>query len=190
MKPVSGRKKASAHNNHRIFGRTLHEYRLLLVIPFSKPNPFRQGVNMTISIARDKACAVKSLRNLLERFPQSHYHPLYFTSAGHSTVYVTMIRNFKRESLLSDTKDIIQVTRLKEEPQHLQDWPDYRRKGYNCLIDGSQPPTGCILTPPDLIHDALADIREHNLSQSIIALPPVSTHTRLSLILHLIRVSK
>ena len=45
---------------------------------------------MTISAASDEACAVKSLRNLLEQFPKSHSHPLFSDSAGTlNRIYVT-----------------------------------------------------------------------------------------------------
>ena len=143
---------------------SLQEDRLLLVLPSSKTDPFRRGVTLTISAARDEAFAVKSLRNLLERFPKSHYHPLFSTSAG------TFNRTYVTRKL---HEGIIQVIRLEEEPQHPQDWLDYRRKRYNCLVDGSQTPTGCILTPPPIGYiTRLADIREHNLSHQEYPLLP------------------
>ena len=59
---------------------------------------------------------------------------------------------------------ITQVILLGEGLQHLQGWPDYRTKRYNCSGDGSQIPIGSILIPPlsgYITH--LADIRDHNL---------------------------
>ena len=61
---------------------SLQEDRLLLVLPASKTDPFRQEVTLTISAACDEACAVKSLRNLFEQFPKSHYSPLFSSPAG------------------------------------------------------------------------------------------------------------
>ena len=37
---------------------------------------------MTILAACNEACAVKSLRNLFERFPKFHYRPLFSSPAG------------------------------------------------------------------------------------------------------------
>ena len=96
----------------------------------------------------------------------------YPPQLGHSTVHM-LLGNFMRESISWVTEGIIQVTRLEEKPQHPQDWLDYRRKRYNCLVDGSQTPTGCILTPPPIGYiTRLADIREHNLSHQEYPLLP------------------
>ena len=74
----------------RFLQMTLQEDRLLLVLPSSKTDPFRRQMTLTISAARDEACVVKSLRNFFERFPKSHYHPLFSTSAGtFNRTYVT-----------------------------------------------------------------------------------------------------
>ena len=74
----------------RFLQMTLQEDRLLLVFPSSKTDPFRRQMTLTISAARDEACVVKSLRNFFERFPKSHYHPLFSTSAGtFNRTYVT-----------------------------------------------------------------------------------------------------
>ena len=69
---------------------SLLEDRLFLVLPASKTDPFRRGVTLTIPAATDEACAVKSLRNLFERFPKAYYQPLFPTRAGtFSRNYVT-----------------------------------------------------------------------------------------------------
>ena len=66
------------------------EDRLFLVLPASKTDPFCQGVTLIISAATDDACAVKSLRNLFERFPKAYYQPLFATCAGtFSRSYIT-----------------------------------------------------------------------------------------------------
>ena len=53
-----------------------------VVLPTSKTDPFHQGVTLTILVACDEACIVKSLRNFFERFPKSHYRPLFSSPAG------------------------------------------------------------------------------------------------------------
>ena len=69
---------------------SLSEDRLFLVLPASKTDPFRRGVTLTISAAADEACAIKSLRNLFERFPKAHHQPLFSNLAGtFSRNYVT-----------------------------------------------------------------------------------------------------
>ena len=54
----------------------------LFLVPASKTDPFRRGVTLTISAVAEEACAIKSLRNLFERFPKAPSSPLFSNSAG------------------------------------------------------------------------------------------------------------
>ena len=61
-----------------------------LVLPATKTDLFRWGVTSTISAAPDGACAIKSLRNLVERFPKTNYYALFWNTSGNfSRNYVT-----------------------------------------------------------------------------------------------------
>lgn len=88
-----------------------------LVLPVSETDPFCQGVTLTILAASNQACAVKSLQNLFARFPKSHYHSLFSTSADitNSTFATKKLQEFW---VIEGT---IQVTRLEGEPQYPQD---------------------------------------------------------------------
>lgn len=68
---------------------TLGEDRIYVQLPASKTDPFRQGVKLTIAAADDEACALKSLRRLLTKFPTPLYAPLFSTEKGFTRQYVT-----------------------------------------------------------------------------------------------------
>ena len=148
--------------------------RLLLVLPASKTDPFRQGVTLTISAANDEACAVKSLRNLFERFPKSHYHPLFSTSAGtFSRGYVTKklqegIRilgyggNYSGHSFRRGAATSARLAGLSD--QEIQLLGRWKSNSYRLYID----------TPPDWIHNASS---RHQRTQTLPSYPPLSGTT-------------
>lgn len=55
---------------------------LILHLPASKTDPFRKGVQITIAATNDEACAVRSVSQLLARFPTSPSSPLFEISPG------------------------------------------------------------------------------------------------------------
>ena len=75
------------------------EDRLLLVLPASKIDPFRQGVILIILAACNEVCAMNSLRNLFEQFPKSHYH-LLFSSP---------VRTFNRRYVIKKHQERINI---------------------------------------------------------------------------------
>lgn len=60
---------------------TLQKDQLLHIFPFSKIDLFCRQITLTISAAKDEACAVKLLHNFFEQFFKSHYYALFSTSA-------------------------------------------------------------------------------------------------------------
>ena len=57
----------------------LYKDHIELSIPSSKTDPFRRGITLTIAAGSDEACPLRSLTNLLTRFPSPRGAPLFFT---------------------------------------------------------------------------------------------------------------
>ena len=96
---------------------------LFLVLSDSKTDPFCQGVTLTISATINEACAVKSLRNLFERFPKVYYQPLFATYVPvlELSAAITLQNNSKKEFAPWVTSEIIRAIHFGGELQHLQD---------------------------------------------------------------------
>ena len=56
---------------------SLLEDRLFFVLPAFKTDLFCWEITLTISKTKKETYAIKSLRNLFERYPQLHHHPLF-----------------------------------------------------------------------------------------------------------------
>lgn len=63
--------------------------KLYLSLPASKTDPFRRGITLTIASSEDEACAVRSVRNLITRFPAPSTAPLFFKPTGFTREYLT-----------------------------------------------------------------------------------------------------
>ena len=63
--------------------------KLFLSLPASKTDPFRRGITLTIAASGDEACAVKSLRNLITRFPLPATSPLFYKQKAFTREYLT-----------------------------------------------------------------------------------------------------
>ena len=60
----------------------LHSHSLELTLSFSKTDPFRKGVTISVAATHDAACAVDSLRHLFDKFPTSSGSPLFEAAPG------------------------------------------------------------------------------------------------------------
>ena len=67
----------------------LYDDHLELTLPSSKIDPFRRGVTLTMSATNDKACAVRALRHLFQRWPASLSSPLFDIDGAFSRTFVT-----------------------------------------------------------------------------------------------------
>lgn len=70
--------------------------RLLLTLPASKTDPFRQGITLPIAAAGDTACAVTALHHLISRWPEEPHTPLFSNTPFNTTVagYSLSLPNF------------------------------------------------------------------------------------------------
>lgn len=65
--------------------------RLHVQLPASKTDPFQQGVKIIIAATGDKACTLKSLHRLFQKFPAPLHAPLFDTDKGFTRQYVTTV---------------------------------------------------------------------------------------------------
>lgn len=72
-----------------------------------------------MTATKDEAFAIKSLRSLFERFPQSYHHLLFTNSAG-ALAAITLQRNPKKEFASWDTKETTRVIHFGRELQYRQ----------------------------------------------------------------------
>ena len=70
---------------------TLENNRLHAQLPASKTDFFQQGVTITITAAKDNACALKLICRLFTKFPTLLHALLFDTDKGFDRVYVTNV---------------------------------------------------------------------------------------------------